>query len=149
MIFVLHGKQEEFTWRRLQRSIETLVSENEIEVMRSKKTLAKRLSQVTCGQAVVVLITNGMQDLIYFRSMIRLLRKARVLLIIPNPEPETVRIGYKLEPRFLSTGPDNFSEVRAVLRNMVEGEKERICVSTQKPFSHDYFLDKEELARAF
>ena len=149
MIFILHGNQEEFAWNRLRRSIKTLVSEKDIEVMRSKETLAKRLSQVACGQAIVVLITNDRQDLIYFRSMIRLLRKARVLLIIPNSESETVRTGYKLEPRFLSTGPENLSEVRAVLGNMVEGEKERICVSTQKPFSRDYFFAKEELARVF
>ena len=149
MIFVLHGNQEEFIWKRLQGSIKKVVSENDIEVMRSRDSLSKRLSQVDCGQAIVVLITNDRQDLIYLRSMIRLLRKARVLLIIPNSEPETVRIGYKLEPRFLSTGPENFSEIRAVLRNMLEGEKERISISTKKPFSHKYFLAREEVARVF
>jgi len=149
MIFVLHGNQEKFAWKRLQGSIKTLISDNDIEVMRSKETLAKRLSQVTCGQAIVVLITADRQDLTYFLSIIQLLRKARVLLVIPNQEPEAVRIGYKLEPRFLTTESENYSEVRAVLRNMVKGEKDQICVSTQKPIRHDYFLSTEELGCVF
>jgi len=149
MIFALHGNQEAFAWKRLQGFIKTLVSDKDIEVMRSKETLAKRLSQVPCGQAIVVLITGDRQDLTYFLSRIHLLRKARVLLVIPNQEPETVRIGYKLEPRFLSTESENYSEVRAVLRYMVKGEKDPICVSTQKPFPHDYFLSTEELGCVF
>ncbi|MBW1827931.1 MAG: hypothetical protein JRI74_00715 [Deltaproteobacteria bacterium] len=149
MIFALHGNQEKFAWKRLQGSIKTLISDNDIEVMRSKETLAKRLSQVTCGQAIVVLITADRQDLTYFLSIIQLLRKARVLLVIPNQEPEAVRIGYKLEPRFLTTESENYSEVRAVLRNMVKGEKDQICVSTQKPIRHDYFLSTEELGCVF
>jgi len=149
MIFVMHGNKDKFEWNRLKGSIKRLVSEDEIEVMRSKETLAKRLSQVACGKAIVILITSDRQDLIYFRSMIRLLRKARVLLIIPNPEPEIVSIGYKLEPRFLTTEAENFSEVSAVIRYMVEGEKERICVSTRKPFRHNYFLAQEELGFVF
>ena len=149
MIFALYGNQEAFVWKRLRGFIKTLVSDNDIEVMRSKETLVKRLSQVACGQAIVVLITADRQDLTYFLSIIHLLRKARVLLVIPNQEPETVRIGYKLEPRFLTTESENFSEVRAVLRYMVKGEKDQICVSTQKPFPHDYFLSTEELGCVF
>jgi hypothetical protein len=149
MIFVLYGNQDEFIWKRLQRTVTKVVSEKDIEVMGSKEALVKRLAHVACGQAIVLLITTDRQDLIYLLPMIRLLRKARVLLVIPNPEQETVRIGYKLEPRFLSTGEGTFSEVRAVLSYMVEEEKNRNHVSTQKPFSHNFFLANGELDREF
>ena len=149
MIFVLHGNRDEFTWKSLRRAITKVVSENDIEVMHSRETLAKKLTQVACGQAIVLFITTDRQDLVYFLPMIRLLRKARVLLVIPNPEQETVRIGYKLEPRFLNTEEETFSEVRTIISHMVEEGNNRNHESTQITSSHDFFLANEELACQF
>jgi hypothetical protein len=149
MIFVLHGNRDEFAWRKLRRSVTKVVSENDIEVMRSKESLAKRLTQVACRQAIVLFITTDPQDLVYFLPMIHLLRKAQVLLVIPNPDQETVRIGYKLEPRFLSTEDETFIEVRAILSHMVGEGKNRGHLSTQKTFCHDFFLANEALAHHY
>ncbi len=121
MLFVLHGKNDQSVWNKFQGAIGTLVPENEVEVLRSRECLARRLSEVSCGKAIVVLITTDRQELMYLLSIVGLLRRTRVIVIIPNQEPDTIRIGYKLEPRFLSSGTEDFSEIKAVLQNMLEG----------------------------
>jgi len=120
MIFVLHGEKDKCVWDNFHGAIKPLVHDSEIEILRSKECLAERLSQVTCVNAIVVLITTDRQELMYLLSIVGLLRRTRVIVVIPNQEPETIRIGYKLEPRFLSSGTENLSEILAVLQNMLE-----------------------------
>jgi len=43
------------------------------------------------------------------------------LYIVGHGKPETIRIGYQLEPRFLSFVDKGFSEVKAVLKKMTAG----------------------------
>jgi hypothetical protein len=40
--------------------------------------------------------------------------------MLPDRKPETIKIGYQLEPRFLSFIDKGYSEVKAVLRKMRE-----------------------------
>ena len=48
-------------------------------------------------------------------------RRLRIILVLPDRAPETIKIGYQLEPRFLSFVDKGFSEVKAVLKKMTAG----------------------------
>jgi hypothetical protein len=100
-----------------------LISENDAEILNTPESLANRLLQVSCGQAIVVIVTEEREELVCLLSIVHLLRKARVILVVPDQDPETLKIGYKLEPRFLKCGDSDFAEVRAVVGNMLQVDK--------------------------
>ncbi|MBW1900764.1 MAG: hypothetical protein JRJ20_03925 [Deltaproteobacteria bacterium] len=131
MSLILYGRKYEDNGVRFGSDIKTLISENEVEILNTPESLAKRLLQVSFRQSIVVIMTKEREELVCLLPIVHLLRKARVILVVPDQEPETIKIGYKLEPRFLKCGDNDFTEIRAVLKNMLQGDKCNIKIQRQ------------------
>jgi len=43
-----------------------------------------------------------------------------LILVLPDSQPETIRLGHRLRPRFLGFGQNGFSEVAAVLTEVLK-----------------------------
>jgi hypothetical protein len=131
MPLILYGRKYEDNGIQFRSDIKTLVSENEVEILNTPESLAKRLLQISSRQSIVVIVTKEREELVCLLPIVHLLRKVRVILVVPDQEPETIKIGYKLEPRFLKCGDSDFTEVRAVVRNMLQGDKGNIKIQRQ------------------
>jgi len=68
------------------------------------------------------LIARERNDLTELLPIIDLFRRVRIILLLPDRKPETIKIGYQLEPRFMSFVDRGFEEVRAVLAKMIVNE---------------------------
>jgi hypothetical protein len=94
--------------------------ENKTELFHTIRTLSKRLTRPIDGLAVMVLIAGDRKDLLNILAIQKLFGVIKIIIILPDREDESVRIGYKLQPRFLTYVNGDLSEVHAVLRKMLE-----------------------------
>ena len=58
MSLILYGREYEDNGIQFRSDIKTLVSKNEVEMLNTPESLAKRLLQVSCRQAIVVIVTK-------------------------------------------------------------------------------------------
>jgi hypothetical protein len=118
---ILYTKKTESSGIKLRVVFESLVSKNEIELFHSTEGLRNRLLRTTYIDCIVVLITDTREELFELLPILHLFRKVRIILVLSDRKPETIKIGYKLEPRFLSFVDPGFAEVKAVLKKMIDG----------------------------
>ena len=69
--------------------------------------------------AVVVLVANEREELAELLPIMPLFRRVKIILILPDREPETIKLGYQLEPRFLSFIDSGFTMVKEVVQRML------------------------------
>lgn len=120
MGLIVYSKTIEGTGDRIQSVAELIIPKEEIEIYRSIDQFVDRLLLADCEGLVAVLIATKIEELLQLTSILPVLRKVRIILILPDRKPETINIGYKLEPRFLSYIDSGFFEVQAVLKKMYE-----------------------------
>ncbi len=85
----------------------------------SPETLANRLVRLDYADAIVVLVAKEKKELARLRLKLPRTRLSRIILILPDREPETIKTGYGFEPRFLSFIDSDFGKIKAVLRKMI------------------------------
>jgi len=76
----------------------------------------------------MVLIAGDRKDLLNILAIQKLFGLSRIIIILPDREDESVKMGYKLQPRFLTYVNGDISEVQAILGKLLElsASKERI-----------------------
>jgi hypothetical protein len=94
--------------------------ENKTELYHTIRTLSQRLTRPIDGLAIMVLIAGDRKDLLSILAIQKLFGFIKIIIILPDREDESVKIGYKLQPRFLTYVNGDISEVHAVLRKMLE-----------------------------
>ena len=122
MNLIIYNKSVDSDSARLQLIFEPLVSRDRIEISRSVKTLRQRILKTSIRDGIVILIARERNDLTELLPIIDLFRRVRIILLLPDRKPETIKIGYQLEPRFMSFIDRGFEEVRAVLAKMIVNE---------------------------
>jgi excinuclease UvrABC ATPase subunit len=106
--------------RRLQRAIESAVSDQHLENLKSIKELSKRLSRFPSEIAVAVLLAESKDQLSKLLSLRDFLDDVRIILVLPDRENETMSKGHLLRPRFLTYVDGNFTDIAQVLSKMLE-----------------------------
>ena len=122
MNLIIYNKAADSDSARLQLIFEPLVSRDRIEISRSVKTLRQRILKTSIRDGIVILIARERNDLTELLPIIDLFRRVRIILLLPDRKPETIKIGYQLEPRFMSFIDRGYEEVRAVLAKMIINE---------------------------
>lgn len=105
---------------RIIGMLQAAAGENKIELYRTIKTLSQRLSRPVDGLSVIVLIAGDRKDLLNILAVQKQFGVMRIIIILPDREDESVRIGYKLKPRFLTYLNGDVAEVQAVLSKMLQ-----------------------------
>ncbi|MBN2106816.1 MAG: hypothetical protein JW832_05265 [Deltaproteobacteria bacterium] len=93
--------------------------DNKTELYHSIKALSERLRSSVDGLAVMVLIAADRNDLLNILAVRNLFGLIRVIIILPDREEESVSLGYKLQPRFLTYVNGDVAEVHAVLNKLL------------------------------
>ncbi len=121
MNLILYTKKTESSEAKLRVMFESLFSKDEIQIFHSIERLRNRLLRTSYQDGIVVLVAEKREELSELLPILHLFRKVRIILVLPDRKTETIKIGYKLEPRFLSFIDKGFTEVQAVLKKMLAG----------------------------
>jgi len=103
----------------LQILAENIAEDKPVKVFVSVKELAEWLLGKPNHKAIVVLTAQNKDELSELVPIIHLFRKIQVVLMLPDREPETIRIGYRLEPRFLGFIDSRMDDIRSIFRHML------------------------------
>jgi hypothetical protein len=100
---------------RLTRVLEVHVSRKELETCRNFQIFSERLHQPLFDPVVFVLQICSREELMDILALHELLHDRRIILILPDSEPETVSLGHILRPRFITYGDSDYMDVSAIL----------------------------------
>jgi hypothetical protein len=104
----------------LQHLLARLSHLEEVEQFRTVEGLAARLRHPALKELIVVLLASSRQELVDLQAIHHLLGKARVFLVIPDEENETISLAHSFRPRYLGYLGDDFTELAAVLDKMLQ-----------------------------
>ena len=99
--------------------IEDVVPSEDTEIYGSVDKLAQRLRRPSYHIGIAVLLISGREELWDVLSIRHLLDNVKVILILPDRKNETIELGHKLRPRFLSYADSDLKDVAAVLKKML------------------------------
>jgi hypothetical protein len=119
MSIVLYAKNINGPGAELKLVIQDAAGKNQVEIFDSVDRLMEwRLSNIV-QKAVVVLFAEKKDELTDLLPVIQLFRQVQIVLVLPDHEPETIKIGYQLEPRLLSFMDSGFLILKTALRRML------------------------------
>jgi hypothetical protein len=105
---------------RLLRIIEIVVLKTDIKIISNIDALSRALCQTRCSAAIAILLASSGKDLLDILSLKDLLLDHKIILVLPNSDPDTVSKGHILRPRFMSNCHGNVQEVAVVLKRMID-----------------------------
>jgi hypothetical protein len=117
---IIYEKKSGIIAGQIMGLIKASAAENKTEIYHTIKTLSQRLTRPVDGLAIMVLIAGDRKDLLNIIAAQKLFGLIRIIIILPDREEESVKIGYKLQPRFLTYVNGDISEVHAVLRKLLQ-----------------------------
>jgi hypothetical protein len=126
MALLIYSKEIEGAEERLLRVIGLLHPENKFEICRSISELSKRLRQPIINPTIAILLASSRNDLQDILSLRDLLVDAKIILIVPDTNPDTVAKGHTLRPRFLCDYDSDFVDVAAVF-SLMKKNLEVLC----------------------
>jgi len=125
MDLILHAKNISGPDAKLQLAFQSMDSTVKTEVFTSVESVATRLLQTSCEEAVVVLVAKNRDELTELLPILSLFNKVRVVMLLPNQEAETIKMGYKQETRFFGFIDRGLSEIKAILGKMSPPKTEK------------------------
>ena len=110
---------------RLERKLRSLAGRADTHLFHTLEGLSLRLVQPAAGNPIVVLVAADRQELREFFSLARLLQRFRVVVVLPDRDPETLRLAYQLSPRFIGYLDSDLADAHAVIAQMQENDLNR------------------------
>lgn len=123
MLLIFYEKAVDGIAEQLKGMMKPLIGEDRIKVYHTISILSKRLSQPIDGKVIMVLVAADRNDLLDIYAIRELFGIIRIIIILPDREDESVRMGHQLQPRFLTYMNGELSEVYSVLRKMLKFSK--------------------------
>ncbi len=105
--------------KRTGRIVKNVQFEFDTYVHHSIDSFSFQLRYSRYDVAVVVLFASNRKALADLLAIRDLLDGIRIILILPDREPDTISQGYKLYPRYMSYIDGDLRDVSAVLRKMI------------------------------
>ena len=128
MLLIFYEKAIDGIAEQLKRMMKPLIGKDSIKVYHTISILSKRLARPIDGRVIMVLVAADRNDLLDIYAIRELFGIIRIIIILPDREDESVRMGYQLQPRFLTYMNEELSEVYSVLRKMLKlsGPKQKV-----------------------
>ena len=87
---------------RLTAAVAAALPAREVEVVRTLDELSHRLHQPLHGLELAVLLSTSRQQLMDFMTLKPLPELLRLILVLPDTQPQTISLGHSLQPRFVT-----------------------------------------------
>ncbi len=111
--------------RELRKMIKSLIPAHNFESFQTLEGLIYRLRRLLSVVDITILSISSFEQLEKLVSHDRLLEGIRVILILPDLRRDTISLGHRLRPRFMTDADGDFSQVEAVLRKMLGYELQK------------------------
>lgn len=116
MIFLLDSTK--LVAQLLEPKLHNRLPEVGLEIFSSFETFLQRMSAMLDNPIIAILTTDNREQLDQFKEVLKLFGDVRIVLILPDHEPETLRLGHRLYPRFVSYKDGNFDDLVSVIARM-------------------------------
>jgi len=113
----------------LLRVLYMVVPKNKITLIKDVVDLEYHLRQQLDNNSIAVLLPANRIELTAIIALKNIFGDIPIILIMPDRENNTISLGYKLRPRFITYADSDFLDVAAVLmkmKNKMEGEEGHI-----------------------
>jgi len=120
MKIIVYAKEGNVKGEFLKELIDGIVPQANMEAYTTISDLSSRLHAPQLEFNIVVLIAADKEDLENILTIKPLLDNIRLILVLPDRQSETVRLGHSLHPRYLSFNDSPASDVVSVLTKMIE-----------------------------
>lgn len=102
----------------LLRVLDMIVPQDKITMVEDVIELESQLRRQLYDDLIVMLLPADESDLSRIIGLKELFGDMPIILILPDREKETIALGYKLRPRFITYTESNFLDVATVLMKM-------------------------------
>lgn len=120
-VWLIFASQMKGSGERLLGVLKQRFPNARLDHCRSIGELSRRLRQSTLDVTVAVLLVSSKEELLEITALRDFLRDMKIILIVPDSDPDTLLKGYRLKPKFLCDAGGDFMEVVAVLGWMDKG----------------------------
>ncbi|MBN1547944.1 MAG: hypothetical protein JW902_14935 [Syntrophaceae bacterium] len=120
MAIILYLPDYEEKGEALLQHMAVELPQRNIEIYRIFPDLCRRLLQPLSDVRVAVLFCMTKNDFLEILSLGDLLLELKIILILPDDDRDTIIKAHNLRPRYLSWVDQNYLDIGAVLRRMVE-----------------------------
>jgi hypothetical protein len=122
---LLFGKEAGTQGFELGRLIDAAFREGKKEVHQDIQSLVKSLREPVEEKNIAVLLPADRKDLQDLLSIQHLLRDIPLVLLISDPNKETMVMAHRLRPRFVGAALGDYGTVIQVLRKIALSQSER------------------------
>lgn len=116
---ILYAKEGDQCGDVFSKMIADLVPKDNMEIYGTVSDLLLRLCKPQCEFTIVILHISDREDLERIMTTRPLLDNVRIILVLPDSNSATVKIGHSLHPRYLSFKNGSLSDVTSVLARMI------------------------------
>ena len=117
------------TKKRIQRVLEYMLPKKNIQYIKSVKALEDHLRQSSHKMSLAVILNVSKAKLVSLLPIKELLEDTSIILILNDKDDETIALGHRLRPRFMTYADSDFLDVASVLIKM----KEKLNKNNQSP----------------
>ncbi len=127
--------------KQLDRLINFLVPEENIEVCRTVASLATKLRQPRVETIITIILTTSSQELMHLLSIGDLLQDTRLFLVLPDRRADTIAKGHRLRPRFIAYSDNDLMESTDVLKKIFENAtREDLSGNDQRQIKKEFII---------
>ena len=109
---------EDATSRSVGAILASVTPGGQIDICDSFFSLEKQLCRQPSRFALVVIQIQTDEELMWLVQKKNLLEDIRLILIIPDDDPETVQMGHKLYPRFMADKNFDMNHLSAIVKKI-------------------------------
>jgi len=118
MKVILYSPPDYEHGRHLLRMIEKMIPTNLLVVFNMISVLSQGL-RGPLSDTVLILCPSSKEEVQELGALRELICDVRTILILPDGERDTIAIGHRLQPRFLTVPTPDFMDVKKVLGKML------------------------------
>ncbi|PKN17410.1 MAG: hypothetical protein CVU71_16700 [Deltaproteobacteria bacterium HGW-Deltaproteobacteria-6] len=108
------------TKKRLQRVLEYMLPKKNIQYIKSVRELEENLRKSSHKMSLAVILQVSKAKLSSLLPIKALLEDTSIILILNDKDDETIALGHRLRPRFMTCADSDFLDVASVLIKMKE-----------------------------
>ena len=123
MIALLSPQEPNGNWTRLCNQVIGAVSLENIGIFQTVDSFIQRLKQGKTDITAAVIFATCREELQLLQALTDIVSDIRIILILPDREPETTRIGHTFYPRYISYVESSFEDVAAVLNKIIDNNQ--------------------------
>jgi hypothetical protein len=108
------------TGKRFERAMKSTPLDAEYTIVRTFTDLNNQMRRSPLPKpSIIVLLVENFRKLRKLFDMRSLFQGIRIILILPDDDRQTLALGHRFHPRYVSYMDSDFSDVRMVLEKMI------------------------------